>query len=242
MLTVYLGTKIWIFKNFVKSNRSISNLAKISLLWMVSHHWFCRCWVNINHYLAICSIRCFFTPVVGLFWIIRRFQDQFWLNKIQNIFDRSLFFGSSSFCLFFWKMFVIRTLLMITSGYFYPLVFAMGCQLKKYQIPFTQKRQKGVKQLSSKPLQTISVCSTWSPWLRGLVHWETWGKEKGKKLSSTSRRRWIQYVTLKPTCPVYWIIFFARNVWTISWRTINIIKNQKCQKWGTLNFVRVVMH
>jgi hypothetical protein len=27
-------------------------------------------------------------------------------------------------------------------GYFYPLVFAMGCQQKKYQIPLTQKREK----------------------------------------------------------------------------------------------------
>jgi hypothetical protein len=24
-------------------------------------------------------------PVVGLFWIIRRYQKQFWQNKIQNI-------------------------------------------------------------------------------------------------------------------------------------------------------------
>ncbi len=31
---------------------------------------------------------------------------------------------------------------MITLGYFYPLVFAMGCGLKKYRIPFTQKREK----------------------------------------------------------------------------------------------------
>ncbi len=40
-------------------------------------------------------------------------------------------------------MFVIWILLMITLGYFYPLVFAMGCQLKKIQIPFTQKRKIG---------------------------------------------------------------------------------------------------
>ena len=105
-----------------------------------------------------------------------------------------------------------------------------------------KKGKKGAKQLSSKTLQTISVCLTWSPWLKGLVHWETCGKEKGKNSSSMSRWRWIQYVTLKPTCPVYWIVFFARTVWIISWRTINIIKNQKCQKWGTLNFIRVTMH
>jgi hypothetical protein len=43
---------------------------------------------------------------------------------------------------------------------FYPLVFAMGCQLKKYQKLFIQKRKKGAKQLSSKTLQTISVCLT----------------------------------------------------------------------------------
>jgi hypothetical protein len=31
---------------------------------------------------------------------------------------------------------------MITLGYFYPLVFAMGYQLKKYRKPFTQKSGK----------------------------------------------------------------------------------------------------
>ncbi len=158
-------------------------------------------------------------------------------------FDRSLFFGSSSFCLFFQKMFLIWTLLNITSGYFYPLVFAMGCKLKK--IPNTihtkkeKKRQSSFLQRHFKLFQFAQL---------EVLDWKVWfiekicAKEKGKNLSSTSRRRWIQYVTLKPTCPVYWIVFFARTVWIISWRTIIIIKNQKCQKWGTLNFIRVVMH
>jgi hypothetical protein len=50
---------------------------------------------------------------------------------------------------------------MITFGYFYSLVYAMGYQLKK--IPNTIHTKKGkieAKQLSSKTLQTISVCST----------------------------------------------------------------------------------
>jgi hypothetical protein len=38
-------------------------------------------------------------------------------KKNSKHFDRSLFFGSFSFHLSFWKMFVIRTLLMITLGY-----------------------------------------------------------------------------------------------------------------------------
>ncbi len=117
-------------------------------------------------------------------------------KKKSKHFDRSLFFGSSSFCLSFQKMFLSRTLLMITLGYFFPLVFAMGCQLKK--IPktiHTKKGKIGVNQLSSMTLQTISVCSTWSPWLKGLVHWETCWREKGKNSSSMSRQRWIQYVT-----------------------------------------------
>jgi hypothetical protein len=66
----------------------------------------------------------------------------FLMKQNSKHFDRSLFFGSSSFCLPFQKMFVIWTLLIFTLGYFYPLVFPMGCQLKKNQIPFTQKREK----------------------------------------------------------------------------------------------------
>ncbi len=84
MLTIYLGTNLWIFEHFAKSYQSTSNWAKISILNGVPLLML-RCWVNINHWLAICSIRCLFTPDVGLFWIIRRFQEQFWWNKIQNI-------------------------------------------------------------------------------------------------------------------------------------------------------------
>ncbi len=75
------------------------------------------------------------------FGSLEDFKNNFDKNLSKH-FDISLFFGSSSFRLSFWKIFVIRTLLMITLGYFYPLMFAMGCQLKKYQIPFTQKGEK----------------------------------------------------------------------------------------------------
>ncbi len=44
---------------------------------------------------------------------------------------------------------------------FYPLVFAMGCQQKKLPKILQPKKGKGdAKQLSSKTLQTIFVCST----------------------------------------------------------------------------------
>ena len=49
----------------------------------------------------------------------------------------------------------------LVDDYVRLLVFAMGCQLKK--IPktiHTRKGEKGVNQLSSKTLQTISFCST----------------------------------------------------------------------------------
>ncbi len=62
---------------------------------MVSHCWFCRSWVNINHRLAICSIRCLFTPVVGIIWTIRRFQRQSWQKKFKS----------------FWQVFVLWFLL-----------------------------------------------------------------------------------------------------------------------------------
>jgi hypothetical protein len=52
-------------------------------------------------------------------------------EKNSKHFNRSLFFGSFSFCLSFWKTFLSRTLLMIMFGYFYPLAYAMGCQSKK---------------------------------------------------------------------------------------------------------------
>ena len=64
-------------------------------------------------------------------------------KKNSKHFDRSLFFGSSSFCLSFRKIFLIRTLLMITLGYFYPLVFAMGCQLKNNKNHSYKKGKKG---------------------------------------------------------------------------------------------------
>ncbi len=91
-----------------------------------------------------------------------------------------------------------------------------------------------------KDTSNFSVCSTWSPWLKGLVLSETCGKEKGKNSSSTLRQRWIEYVSLKPSCPVCWIVFFLCTVWTISWRSINNMKTKNCQKQGTLNFIRVM--
>ncbi len=78
-----------------------------------------------------------------------------------------------------------------------------GMSTKKLPKILQPKKGKGdVKQISSKTLQTIPVCSTWSPWLKGLVLSETCGKENGKNSSSMLRQRWIQYVTLKPSCPV----------------------------------------
>ncbi len=94
------------------------------------------------------------------FGLLEDFKDDLDKKK-SNHFDRSLFVGSSSFRLSFWKVFLNRTLLMIRLGYFYRLVYAMGYQLKK--IPNTIHTKKGkieAKQLSSKTLQTISVCST----------------------------------------------------------------------------------
>jgi hypothetical protein len=45
---------------------------------------------------------------------------------------------------------------MIMSGFFYPLVFAMGCQQNFLpKIPQPKKRKGNVKQFSSKTLQTI---------------------------------------------------------------------------------------
>jgi hypothetical protein len=57
-------------------------------------------------------------------------------------FDRSLLFGSFLFRSSFWSMFAIQSWLMIMSGFFYPFVFAMGCQQKKYQKIFSQKGEK----------------------------------------------------------------------------------------------------
>jgi hypothetical protein len=46
-------------------------------------------------------------------------------------------------------------------GLFYPLVFAMGCQKKKLpKILQPKKGKRDEKLISSKTLQTISVCST----------------------------------------------------------------------------------
>jgi hypothetical protein len=39
-------------------------------------------------------------------------------------------------------MFAIRSWLMIMSGFFHPLVFAMGCQQKNYQKFFSQKGKR----------------------------------------------------------------------------------------------------
>ncbi len=64
------------------------------------------------------------------FVLLEDFKDNLDKKK-SNHFNRSLFFGSSSFCLSFWKVFLNRTLLMIRFGYFYCLVYAMGYQLKK---------------------------------------------------------------------------------------------------------------
>ncbi len=55
------------------------------LSWLVSHCSFCRRWLNINHWLAICSVCCIFMPVFGLFWVGGRFWQQYWLNKCKNI-------------------------------------------------------------------------------------------------------------------------------------------------------------
>ncbi len=55
------------------------------LFWLVFHCWFCRRWININHWLAICSVRCVFMPVFGLFCVGGRFQQHYWQNKCKNI-------------------------------------------------------------------------------------------------------------------------------------------------------------
>jgi hypothetical protein len=75
------------------------------------------------------------------FGLLEDFKDDL-DEKNSKHFDRSLFFGSFSFRLSFQKMFLSRTMLMTTFGYFYPLVYAMGCQLKKNQTLFIQKREK----------------------------------------------------------------------------------------------------
>ena len=135
------GKFFWIFEHFAESYQSTSNLAKISLL-------------NGVPLLVLQKLSQYQPPVGNLLntlpfhacrWFIldyKKISSTILTKQNSKHFDRSLFFGSSSFCLSFWKMFLIWTLLMITVDYFYPLVFAMGCQQKKYQIPLTQKREK----------------------------------------------------------------------------------------------------
>jgi hypothetical protein len=63
-------------------------------------------------------------------------------------------------------MFAIRSWLIIMSGFFDPLVFAMGCQQKKLPKILQPKKGKGdVKQLSSMTLQTIAVTADVAEWL-----------------------------------------------------------------------------
>ncbi len=224
MLTIYLGFKIWVFEHFAESYPSTSNLAKISLS-------------NGVPLLVLQKLSQYQPPVGNLlnrlpFHACRWYILEYY--KISKILTKK--FKS------FWQVFVLWFLL-ISSLFLesvpqldlvddYVWLFLLSCvcygiSIKKNTKHHSYKKGKiEAKQLSSKTLQSISVCSTWDPWLKGLVHW----------------RRWIQYVTLIPACLVYWIVFFTCTVWIISWRTTNIIKNQKCPKWGTLNFIRVVMH
>ncbi len=117
--------------------------------------------------------------------------QHYWQNKCKHI-STGLLFGSFFFCSSFWSMFAILSWLMIMSGYFYPLVFAIGCQQKCYHKNSSAKKGKRRCEAAFfKDTQTISVCSTWSPWLKGLVLSKTCGKENRKKSSSTIRRRRI---------------------------------------------------
>jgi hypothetical protein len=123
MLTIYLGTKILVFKHFAESHQSTSNLAKISLsngvpLLVLQKLISTTGWRSAQYVAFSCLLLVYF----GL---LDDFKDDL-DEKNSKHFDRSLFFGSFSFCLSFWKMFLSRTLLMITFGYFYPLVYAMG--------------------------------------------------------------------------------------------------------------------
>ncbi len=140
MLTIYLGKKLsfrtfcGIISNHIKFSKDIylewCPIAGFSEAESVSTTG----WQSAQ-YIAFSRL------LLVYFGLLEDFKHNLDKKKSKH-FDRSLFFGSSSFRLSFWKMFLSRTLLMIRLGYFYPLVFAMGCQLKKYQKPFIQKRGK----------------------------------------------------------------------------------------------------
>ncbi len=104
----------------------------------------------------------------------------------------------------FWQIFVVWFLLILSLFLEYVCnlelvddyvrLFLLLCLLwdvnKKVTKNSSAKKGKGeVNQLSSKTLQTISICSTWSPWLKGLVLSETCGMENGKNSSSMLRWR-----------------------------------------------------
>ncbi len=87
--------------------------------------------------------------------------------------------------------------------------------------------------------QTIIVCWTWGLWLKGSACQEFFGKERGKNLSNTSKRRWIQYKILKNTCPVRWKIFFERTASIISWRKIIFFRKPQSPKLRNLRFIAI---
>ncbi len=125
----------------MESYQSTSNLAQdISLEWcpiadfadaesILTTGWQSAQYVAFSHLLLV------------YFGLLEDFKNNFDKTKFKH-FDRSLFFGSSLFCLSFRKMFVIQTLLMIMLGYFYPLVFAMGCQQQKNTKYHSHKKRK----------------------------------------------------------------------------------------------------
>ncbi len=90
--------------------------------WLVSHHWwFCRRWLNINHWLAICSMRHVFAPVLGLFWVGGRFWWHYWQNKCKNI--------SAGFCCLVPSYFVplFRVCLQSGAGWWLWQAFSSSC-------------------------------------------------------------------------------------------------------------------
>ncbi len=137
---------------------------------MVSQCWFWRSWVIIKHRLAICLICCLFTPVVCLFWIIRRFQEQFWWNRIQKKMT-----GLCSFLL-------ISSLFLenvshpdLVDDYIRPFLSSCVCygiSTNKNLITFTQKRKKGQSSFLQRHFKIFHFAQL------GVLDWKVWFIEK----------------------------------------------------------------
>ncbi len=165
-------------------------------------------------------------------------------KKMQNISTSCCTLVPSNFFFIHWWCLQLGACWWLYKAIFILLRLLWDINQKLCQKPSKKEERKiGMQQFYLETLQTISVCWTWNPWLIDLVHQETsWKEKRNNSLCTSKKSSWIQYVTLKPTCPVCWIIFFAPIVYTVSWETINIIMNQKLTKQGTSKFTRVTMH